>query len=149
MDAVIPMVLDNRLGAAEKSARHIMDAHDEAMICLDVENLIDEVIGIHQMIQKDLDRLHPTGTAPADSGRVWHRVYQRLDECISLVGVLAERMERLGFRIARRSALVDLAREVRSITSVSFDRVRDAMDSVGKSDSRSLAEVMRELRGRP
>jgi hypothetical protein len=149
MNAVTPVVLDNRLGAAEKSARDIMAAHDEAMVCLEAESLIEEVIGIGRMIQHDIERLHPSGTARAELSRVWFRIYQRLGDCISSVAQLVMRLEGHGFCVGGRDALSQLARDVKSITSFDFDRVIGALQSIGSGSARSLDEVMRELRDHP
>jgi hypothetical protein len=149
MEVFAPVVLDNRLGAAEKSARQITVAPDEAAGCLEVQSLIEEVVGIGRVIQQDIERLHSASVASAESGRVWFRIYQRLDDCISSVSQLVVRLEQHGFRVSGRQSLAEMARHVKSITSLDFDRVTGAMENIGSNGARSLDEVMRELRDRP
>jgi hypothetical protein len=147
------IVLQNQVEASEKSAteleRQLSAAHERAMICHDVEALMESVADIFGDINHYVERWQddPARGTPhgADGGRALFDLYVRLERTAGRTSELGRRMEAWGFALAGKQQFVTAWRKMKGIVCFSPDRVAESFAQIGRRETCTLGELADEL----
>jgi len=145
------IVLKNQVEASERSAQQLdlQDSHDRAMLCRDVEALIDMVVetlgGMNQYVerwQSDIEGGVPYVEADA---RGLFDLYIRLERTFLLTSQLIRRMEQWGFDLEGKPAFFAAWRKIKGIVCFSIDRVNESFAQIRRGETGTLGEFADEL----
>ena len=145
------IVLKNQVEASERSAQELelQGSHDRAMLCRDVEALIDMVVetlaDMNQYVerwQSDVEGGTPYLEADA---RGLFDLYVRLERTFLRTSQLIRRVEQWGFDVEGKRTFFAAWREIKGVVCFSIDRVAESFAQIRRAQTRTLGEFADEL----
>jgi hypothetical protein len=154
------IVLKHQLEASEKSAEQLegelQRQHHGAMLCYDVQDLMQSLVALFQTINRDVERWQGEFTAKPELraelenvGLEWEGLYRRLAAIFDRTAPLLVEIERLGFILQNKPAFLSAWKELRGIICFSYQELATAVDQIRHGESKPLQEVMNELWDHP
>ena|SRR5437016_191395 len=155
------VVLRNKIEASERSAQHLeaelAQAHQNAMICRDIEDLARELIELlakanHQVErwQNEIARSTPQNRPQLlAQSTEWDERYRKLGAIFEREAKLIRDIERAGFGVEGKKDFRQAWRAIRAITCFSMERVSAAVEGMNQREGRPLHEVKDELWNHP
>jgi hypothetical protein len=147
------IVLKNQVEASEKSAdelaSHLQCAHEKAMMCHEVEALMESVTDIFadmnrfvERWQEDIERGKPHDE---HAGREMYDLYVRLEKTAIRTSEFGQKLEGWGFQLAGKKQFLNDWRKLKGLVSISPERVAESFAQIRRGETRSLGEFADEL----
>jgi hypothetical protein len=152
------IVLKNQIDASERSAEELegqfQREHRDAMLCVDVEDLLKELVRLVDETNRHVERFREDARRNAgDADRAdvasfesgFLELYRKLDSIFPKAAALVSALEARGYSVNGKRPFQNAARELKGIVCFSPDAVRRSHQQALRGETRDLDQIMHEL----
>jgi hypothetical protein len=152
INLVMSIVIKNQIEASERSAEELEHElktnHQQALVCREVESLMESLIAIAVELGKVVEHWQ-TGASqeklPDEFGIEIFDLYVRLEKTATRTALMARAVEKWGYTLSQKKRFSTAWRELKGIVCFSPDRVAKSFAQIQNGETQTLGEVANEL----